>query len=136
MANRSRKGSRPIDMNEIDEPTDGQVAEVMRIVAGLDYPELVRLRDLIVAECDEKAEAAKANLIAETQRKFEQLGLSFDEVMATQKKRQRKERAPAVPKYRSPEGREWSGRGPIPKWIRELEEAGGNREDYLIKEEG
>jgi DNA-binding protein H-NS len=124
-----------MDMNEIDEPTDGQVAEVMRIVAGMDYPDLVRLRDLITQECNQKAEAAKANLIAETQRKFEQLGLSFDEVMATQKKKQRKERAPAVPKYRSPDGKAWSGRGPTPKWMREIEEAGGNREDYLIKEE-
>ena len=124
-----------MDMNEIDETADGQVAEVMRMVAGLDYPELVRLRDLITQECNQKVEAAKASLIAETQRKFEQLGLSFDEVMAIQKKKQRKDKTPAVAKYRSPDGKVWSGRGKAPKWVREIEEAGGNREDFRIKAE-
>ena len=122
-----------MEMSENDTAVTDSMAEVVRIIEILDYPELLQLRAIIDREYEAKAEAAKANLIAETQRKFEQLGLSFDEVMAIQKKKQRKDKLPAVAKYRSPDGKAWSGRGPIPKWVREIEEAGGNREDFRIK---
>ena len=124
-----------MEMSENDTAVTDSMAEVVRIIETLDYPELLQLRAIIDREYEAKAEAAKANLIAETQRKFEQLGLSFDEVMAMQKKKQRKDKSPAVAKYRSPDGKAWSGRGPIPKWMREIEEAGGNREDFRIKAE-
>ena len=125
-----------VSTDGIELSDNDKIAEVARIIETLDYPELLRLRELIDREYKRKAEAARETVIAETQRKFEQLGLSFDDVVGMQKKRKRAARTPAVPKYRSPEGREWSGRGPTPKWIRELEEAGGNREDFLINEEG
>jgi hypothetical protein len=75
----------------------------MQIVDAWEYPELLRLRDLISEAYKQKAEEAKAAVIAETQWKFEQLGLSFDDVVAMQKKRKRAVRTPAVPKYRSPD---------------------------------
>jgi DNA-binding protein H-NS len=106
-----------MEMNENNTAVTDNMAEVVRIIETLDYPELLQLRAIIDREYEAKAEAAKANLIAETQRKFEQLGLSFDEVMAMQKKRQRKDKLPAVAKYRSQDGKAWSGRGPIPKWV-------------------
>ena len=125
-----------VSTDGIELSDNDKIAEVARIIETLDYPELLRLYELIDREYKRKAEAARETVIAETQRKFEQLGLSFDDVVGMQKKRNRAARTPAVPKYRSPEGREWSGRGPTPKWIRELEEAGGNREDFLINMEG
>jgi len=133
MAERSRG---VVDSNNTDtgEVVAGdKVAEVMLIVEELDYPELLRLRDLIGEEYTQKAEAAKVRVIAEAREKFEQLGLTFEDAIATQRKRKQAVRSPAVPKYRSPDGKEWSGRGVTPKWIREYEEGGGNREDYLIK---
>ena len=143
MANRRWRVNEPVNTIDPELTTDGlelslddKTTEVMQLIETWDYPELLRLRELIDEQYKQRAEAAKANLIAETQRKFEQLGLSFDDVVGMQKKRKRAARTPAVPKYRSPVGREWSGRGPTPKWIREFEEAGGNREDYLIKAEG
>jgi len=142
MANRRGRVNEPVNTIDPELTTDGlelslddKTTEVMQLIETWDYPELLRLRELIDEQYKQRAEAAKANLIAETQRKFEQLGLSFDDVVGMQKKRKRAARTPAVPKYRSPEGREWSGRGPIPKWMREIEEAGGNREDFLIKAE-
>ena len=136
MANRRHRGNVEVN-DEANESTNGEkIASAMQIVETLDYPELLPLRGLIGEAYKRKAEEAKATVIAETQRKFEQLGLSFDDVIAMQKKRRRSERTPAVPKYRSPDGKAWSGRGPTPKWIRELEEAGGTREDFLINEEG
>jgi DNA-binding protein H-NS len=112
---------------------EAKIAEVMRIVETLDYPELLRLRDLIGEEYKQKAEDAKVRVIAEAREKFEQLGLTFEDVIAAQPKRKQAVRTPAMPKYRSPDGKEWSGRGATPKWMRVLEEEGGNREEYLIK---
>jgi hypothetical protein len=86
MADRSRRGNRPMEMSENDTAVTDSMAEVVRVIETLDYPELLQLRVIIDREYETKAEAAKANLIAETQRKFEQWGLSFDEVMAIQKK--------------------------------------------------
>ena len=136
MSERHRPGNRQMNTDGNETSVEERIATVVNIMETLDYPELLRLRDLITQECNQKAEAAKANLIAETQRKFEQLGLSFDDVVGIQRKKKRAARMPAVPKYRSPVGREWSGRGPTPKWIREVEEAGGNWEDFLINKEG
>ena len=73
-----------------------KVAEVMRIVETLDYPELLRLRDLISEEYTQKAEAAKVRVIAEAREKFEQLGLTFEDVIASQRKRKPAVRTPAV----------------------------------------
>ena len=112
-----------------------KVAEVIRIVDTLDYPELLRLRDLIGRAYTQKVEAAKARVIAEAREKFEQFGLSFEDVIASEKKRKPALRTAAVAKYMSPEGKTWTGRGATPIWMREIEEAGGNRADYLIKEE-
>ena len=115
---------------------ESKITQIMQIIETLDYPELLRLRDIIAEEYTRKTEEAKATVIAETQRKFEQLGLSFEDVIAMQKKRKRSGRTPAVPKYRSPDGKEWSGRGPTPKWIRDFEEEGHDREEYRIPDEG
>jgi DNA-binding protein H-NS len=116
------------------ESASDRVNEVMRIVDTLDHQELLRLRDLIGREYTQKAEAAKVRAIAEAREKFEQLGLSFEDVIASEKKRKPAVRTPAVAKYMSPDGRTWSGRGATPLWIREREEAGGSRDDFLIKE--
>ena len=110
-----------------------KIASIMQIVETMDYPELLQLRDLIGEEYKQKAAAAKGRVIAEAQQKFEQLGLTFEDAIASRRKRKQAVRTLAVVKYRSPDGKEWSGRGPTPKWIRVFEEGGGNREDYSIK---
>ena len=39
-----------------------------------------------------------------------------------------------LPKYRNDKGGEtWSGRGKVPKWLREAEEHGKSRESFLVK---
>ena len=114
---------------------DEKIRGVMQTIESWEYTELLRLRELIDEEYKRKAAQARTAVIEETQRKFAQLGLSFDEVAAMQKQRKRAPRKPAAPKYRSPDDKEWNGRGATPKWIRQIEEGGGNRNDYLIKEE-
>jgi DNA-binding protein H-NS len=132
MVERTRGVADAVNTNSSEKPASDKVDEVMRIVDTLDHPELLRLRDLIAREYTQKAEAAKARVIAEAREKFEQFGLSFEDVIASERKRKSTVRTPVMPKYMSPEGVPWSGRGATPKWMREIEEAGGNRDDYLI----
>ena len=132
MGDSASGGNGSVNSDTNDLSVEDKIAEVMRIIDTLDYPELLRLRDLIGEEYTQKTEAAKVRVIAEAREKFAQLGLTFEDVIASQRKRKQAARPPVMPKYRSPDGKEWSGRGPTPKWIREYEEGGGNREDYLI----
>jgi DNA-binding protein H-NS len=83
----------------------------------------------------DKLEDAKNEVIAEMRGKLEQLGLTFDEVMGMYRSRRRNSGMQLPPKYISPKGDTWSGRGYPPQWIRELEEEGHDREDYRIQEE-
>jgi DNA-binding protein H-NS len=36
-------------------------------------------------------------------------------------------------KYRGPDGEEWSGKGPAPKWMKPLLAKGKTKADFLIK---
>ena len=40
--------------------------------------------------------------------------------------------APVAPKFRGPNGEEWSGRGRLPKWLAALEAEGHHRDEYRI----
>jgi DNA-binding protein H-NS len=100
--------------------------------------ELRRVRTLATDLVEGKLEEAKKSIVAEMKSKLDELGLSFEEVMEIQKgRRTRRDRGSTLPpKYRSPEGFTWSGRGAKPTWLKEREAAGENREDYRIPEEG
>lgn len=37
-----------------------------------------------------------------------------------------------APKYRGPNGETWSGRGLMPRWLSQLVEQGGKKEDFAI----
>jgi DNA-binding protein H-NS len=58
----------------------------------------------------------------------------MDEVVDVSKgPKQRRKQLP--PKYISPQGQTWSGKGNPPRWIRELEEAGHDRDEFFIPDE-
>jgi DNA-binding protein H-NS len=99
----------------------------------LTVPELMAIRDIINEKRREKLEGAKTAVIAEMRTKIEALGLTYEDVMEAGPRRTRSK---LPPRYISPDGKTWSGRGNPPRWIRDLEEAGHNREDYRIQEEG
>jgi DNA-binding protein H-NS len=128
MAERNRNGNVNTEVS-----VENRITEIMRIIKTLDYVELKRVHELIGEEYKVKSEETRTRVIAEVRANFEELGLTFEEVVELSRKRKRV-RAPAEPKYRSPDGmKTWTGRGVVPKWIKEHEESGGNREDFLIK---
>lgn len=47
--------------------------------------------------------------------------------------RGKKASTPAPAKYHGPEGQQWSGRGPAPRWLADLLAEGRTREDFLIR---
>jgi len=72
--------------------------------------------------------------VAETAQAF---GISIEEVMgiarsARRATRHARGRQPA--RYRGPNGEEWSGRGPAPRWMKPFLEQGKTKEDFLIRD--
>ena len=112
---------------------DDKTNLIEEIFDTLTAQQLRQMRELADHKRLEKLDEAKAQVIAEMREKFVQLDLDFDEVMGSDRRQRRKSALP--PKYRSPDGKTWSGRGQPPQWIRDYVEAGGDREDYLIKDE-
>ena len=118
-------------------PPDDKITLIGEIADELTAQQLKQVRQMIEEKRREKIDEAKEQVIARMREEFAELDLDFDEVMGVNRRRRRRDRASTLPpKYRSPDGKEWSGRGYAPAWIREYEEAGGNREDYHLPENG
>ena len=133
MADEPKSVCESLDIELDSLSADDKTNLVEEIFDTLTAQQLRQMRELADQKRLEKLEDAKAQVIAEMREKFAQLDLDFDEVMGLRRKRGQSV-LPA--KYRNPEGKEWSGRGYPPQWIRDYEEEGGDREDYLIKDEG
>ena len=112
---------------------ENKINLISEVCDTLTVPELMAIRNVISEKRQEKLEDAKTALIAEMRAKVEALGLTYEDVMGSSSRRTRSK---LPPRYISPDGQTWSGRGYPPKWIRDLEEEGRDRDDYRIKEEG
>ena len=105
---------------------------VTEVCDMLTVPELMTIRNIVGEKRQQKLEDAKTALIAEMRAKVEALGLTYEDVMGDGP---RQTRSKLPPRYISPDGKTWSGRGYPPQWIRALEEEGGDREEYRIADE-
>ena len=132
MAEQHQSVSESLDIELDSLSAEDKINLIGEIADALTVQQLRAVREMIDQKRLGKLDEAKAQMIEEMRDKFLQLDLDFDEVMGFHR-RQRRMSLP--PKYRSPDGKTWSGRGYAPAWIREYEEAGGDREDYLIKDE-
>ena len=114
-------------------PLDDKMTLISEIAEELTAQQLKQVREIIEEKRREKIDEATEQVIARMREEFAQLDLDFDEVMGV--RRGRHKRAVLPPRYINPTGETWSGRGAPPQWIRDYEESGGKREDYLIKDE-
>ena len=112
--------------------------------------ELVKLRQQISDLEKQAAELQKKNrpaVLAELREQMAAYGITAEELSRpapkAQKPRQplakaaspakgKKPAVPSPPKYRGPQGQEWTGRGTVPKWLKDLLVDGKTREDFLI----
>jgi DNA-binding protein H-NS len=107
---------------------------------GLERLSVQGLRDVREA-AEEKLEEAKTAILEDLREKFEELGLSLEDVLPvflhpTPPRRSRAEPSAAPPvRYRGPEGQTWSGRGHVPAWLQALEEQGQSRDEFLVQPE-
>ena len=119
---------------ELDKLSDDDKLKLIgEICDDLTAQQLRLVRELAEQKRLEKRDAAIETVMSEMREKLAQLDVDVDEVM---RRGRRRSSSKLPPKYRSPEGREWGGRGKPPKWITEYELGGGNREELLIKDEG
>jgi DNA-binding protein H-NS len=112
-----------IDLDTLNESDKiGVIGEMLDSMRATD---IIAVREMAVQKARDKMDEAKAEVIAEMREKFDQLGLPFEETLGIKKQ--------LPPKYMSPDGvKTWSGRGYAPAWIRDFEEQGHDREEYLI----
>jgi DNA-binding protein H-NS len=110
------------------------------IYASLDEMDVATLTKLISAaeqKRAEKLEAAKAELIAEVEKKAAELGLSLDELYrhipatgARTHKARKNVSVHAAAKYRNSQGDEWTGKGRMPRWLTVAIAEGKNKEEF------
>jgi DNA-binding protein H-NS len=123
-----------LNLNALD--SVGCIRLIGEILDLLTTPDLRRVRDLAEEKRQARVEASKNRVLAEVQSKLNEMGLDPEDVEISFGKRSRHRNTGRTipPKYRSPDGKTWSGRGTVPAWIREHEESGGSRDEYLVKE--
>jgi DNA-binding protein H-NS len=117
-----------IDLDRLN--GEDKINLIGEICDELTAQQLRTVREIADKKRLEKQDEAKAQIISEMRERFEQLDLDFEEELGLHRGRRGKSILP--PKYRSPDGKTWSGRGMPPQWIRDIEEEGGDREDYRI----
>ena len=124
-----------INVNRLD--AGGCLRLIAELLDMLTTPELRRVRDLAEEKRMAKVEASRKMVLEEVQTKLHEMGLDLEDVKITfeQRKRHRNTGRMISPKYRSPDGQTWTGRGSVPKWIRDHEAAGGSREEFFVDEE-
>jgi DNA-binding protein H-NS len=97
-------------------------------LTGLDFDSLMALRNQV----DEALTGYRSTL----ERQLEALGSSVASLggkVARGMRRSVMKGRKVPPKYRSPEGDTWAGRGATPRWLKAAIKEGGKLEDFLIE---
>jgi len=107
--------------------TKKTLAEINESIAALQK----EAADLIQAE--------KATIIEDMKKNIADFGITADELgfgvpaKAASKSKSSAPKTKAPVMYKNDEGKTWSGgRGPKPKWIKEIQDAGGDIEKYRV----
>lgn len=115
-----------------------KTSQIHNLMEGLSVKDLTELIATAENMRREKQQEAKSAMLAKWKAEAAEAGLTLDAVTASdfpveQEKKERKVMKGNVPvKYRGPNGKEWSGRGRLPKWVQEAEAEGKNREEFRI----
>jgi len=100
------------------------------------YKELLAQREALDRKIEDARQAEVAAAIAQVRQLVREFGLSAVDCgfpsPAGNKLAPKKATAVVVPKYRSPDGQTWTGRGRPPIWLAAFEAQGRSREDFRI----
>jgi DNA-binding protein H-NS len=103
------------------------------------FEELIEIKRNVDTEVQSRRTKEVEDLRVRVTDTAQTLGVSIEELFglpSSQRigKRQTKHAKGKQPaKYRGPNGEEWSGRGPAPKWMKPLLTKGKTKQDFLIK---
>jgi DNA-binding protein H-NS len=130
--------ARSLDLDALTE--DDMLQLLDEIFSRLSPQRLRDVRDTAEVRRKDKIEAVKNAILTETRAKLEELELTLEEVIQprparTRSRRTRRDAGKELPvKYRGPNSETWSGRGRAPQWIRDLEEQGRQRGEFLVSQ--
>ncbi len=102
----------------------------------LNLNELNKLIEQAEALRESRKEDAKTEFMDKMRKEALAAGLSLDALMGRAPSGRRKRSDAGVklkPKFVGPNGETYTGRGPTPKWLKDLEAKGVNRNKYLVK---
>lgn len=115
---------------------------IQKLVSQLTLPEINQLIEDLERERDAKLGDARAALLQEVEERSAALGLTAAQLIGgrqggrAEAKKPKSKRAAAEPseiRYRDPKsGGTWTGNGRIPRWIKEVEASGRNREEFRV----
>jgi DNA-binding protein H-NS len=103
------------------------------------FEELMDIKRDIDAEVDSRRAKEVDDLRVRVTETAKTLGVSIEELFGLPSSKRpggRETKHPKgkqPPKYRGPNGEEWSGRGPAPRWMKPLLVKGKTKQDFLIK---
>jgi len=100
------------------------------------FSDLVEIKQALQDEIQSRKDQELAALRSQMTESARMLGVSVEELVGVSKRgtrQTRHPRGPQPPKYRGPNGEEWSGRGPSPRWMKPLLAKGKTKADFLIK---
>jgi len=104
-------------------------------LSKLSIPELVNLQKDLVLEIPRRMAAERQKVVDDLKKLAADRGFDFDDLVggkAKASKGGKGARGPAKAKYRSKDGKEWSGRGRKPAWVSAHLASGGKIEDLAI----
>ncbi len=98
------------------------------------YKELMAQAEALMVQAEEARKAELAGVIAEIKAKIKEYGLSASDLgLSGAARKSRGAKAPAVVKYRGPNGETWAGGlGRKPEWVRQVIAQGKNIEDFRV----
>ena len=120
-----------LDLYSEQVSTEDHLRVIEEMFSTLSVAQLRTVRKLAETKRKEKLEEAKEAVLRQMKGQCEALGLTLKDVFPSF---QAGLKAQVPVKYRSPTGETWSGRGHTPTWLRTLEEAGHNREEFRVTE--
>jgi DNA-binding protein H-NS len=99
------------------------------------YVELLEMRKQLQNEIQSRQAQEIESLRAKVMEAAGTLGVSAEEILGlrAERKTARYARGKQPAKYRGPNGEEWSGKGPAPKWMKPFLAKGKTKADFLIK---
>jgi DNA-binding protein H-NS len=127
---------------DLDALTEDDMLQLLEGIFSRLSPQRLRdVRDIAEVRRKDKLEAAKNAVLAETRAKLAELELTLEEVVRPKPvrasgRRTRRDAGAELPaKYRGPNGEAWAGRGRAPQWMRDLEEQGRSRDEFMVSQE-